>query len=52
MNLLDNGIVNVRYMVENVNASVELYIKYLGFTLLTDASPAFAAVKKGNLSCF
>lgn len=41
--------VNVRYIVENVDAAVEFYTKYLDFTLLTNASPAFADVTRGNL---
>jgi len=41
--------VNVRYMVEDVDAAIEFYTKYLGFTLGTNASPAFADVTKGNL---
>jgi catechol 2,3-dioxygenase-like lactoylglutathione lyase family enzyme len=41
--------VNVRYMVEDVDAAVEFYTKYLGFTLGTNASPAFADVTRGNL---
>ena len=42
-------IVNVRYMVDNVDEAVDFYIKLLGFALLTSASPAFADVKRGNL---
>jgi catechol 2,3-dioxygenase-like lactoylglutathione lyase family enzyme len=41
--------VNVRYMVEDVDAAIEFYTKYLGFTLGTNASPAFADVTRGNL---
>jgi catechol 2,3-dioxygenase-like lactoylglutathione lyase family enzyme len=41
--------VNVRYMVEDVDAAVEFYTKHLGFTLGTNAAPAFADVSKGNL---
>jgi predicted enzyme related to lactoylglutathione lyase len=41
--------VNVRYMVEDVDASIEFYKKHLGFTLGINASPAFAEVMKGNL---
>jgi catechol 2,3-dioxygenase-like lactoylglutathione lyase family enzyme len=41
--------VNVRYMVEDVNASIEFYTKQLGFKLGTNASPAFAEVTKDNL---
>jgi catechol 2,3-dioxygenase-like lactoylglutathione lyase family enzyme len=41
--------VNVRYMVDNVDASIAFYTKMLGFELLTNAAPAFADVKRGNL---
>jgi len=41
--------VNVRYMVDDVDASIEFYTKHLGFTLGTNASPAFADVTRGNL---
>ena len=42
-------IVNVRYMVDDVDESIAFYTKHLGFELLTSASPAFADVKRGNL---
>ena len=42
-------IVNVRYMVDDVDESIAFYTKLLGFELLTSASPAFADVKRGNL---
>jgi catechol 2,3-dioxygenase-like lactoylglutathione lyase family enzyme len=41
--------VNVRYMVDDVDSAVEFYTKHLGFTLGTNAAPAFADVTKGNL---
>lgn len=41
--------VNVRYMVEDVEAAIAFYTKYLGFTLGTNAAPAFADVTRGNL---
>lgn len=41
--------VNIRYMVDDVDASIEFYTKYLGFTLGTNSSPAFADVTRGNL---
>jgi catechol 2,3-dioxygenase-like lactoylglutathione lyase family enzyme len=46
---MNNNQVNVRYMVEDVDASIEFYTKYLGFTLGINASPAFADVTRGNL---
>ena len=41
--------VNVRYMVEDVEESIKFYTKYLGFTLGTNSSPAFADVTRENL---
>lgn len=41
--------VNVRYIVKDVNASIEFYTTHLGFTLGINASPAFADVTRGNL---
>jgi len=45
----DDETVNVRYMVDDVDESIEFYTKVLGFELLTSASPAFADVRRGNL---
>ena len=44
-----NEIVNVRYMVNDVDESIVFYTKLLGFELLTNAAPAFADVKRGSL---
>jgi catechol 2,3-dioxygenase-like lactoylglutathione lyase family enzyme len=41
--------VNVRYMVDDVDAAVAWYTKHLGFTLLSNAAPAFADVTLGSL---
>jgi catechol 2,3-dioxygenase-like lactoylglutathione lyase family enzyme len=41
--------INVRYMVDDVEASIAFYTKVLGFELLSSAAPAFADVKRGNL---
>ena len=41
--------VNVRYMVDDVDASIAFYTTHFGFTLLTSAAPAFADVKRGQL---
>ncbi len=41
--------VSVRYMIDDVKAAIDFYTRYLGFTVESDSSPAFAAVKRGNL---
>lgn len=42
-------LVNVRYMVDDVDAAIGFYTKHLGFTLRMSAAPAFADVVCGNL---
>jgi catechol 2,3-dioxygenase-like lactoylglutathione lyase family enzyme len=44
-----NEIVNVRYMVNDVDESIAFYTKFLGFHILTNFAPAFADVQRGNL---
>jgi catechol 2,3-dioxygenase-like lactoylglutathione lyase family enzyme len=46
---MDEGVVSVRYMVEDVEASIAFYSEHFGFALLSSAAPAFADVKRGNL---
>src|SRR5262252_305476 len=41
--------VNVRYMVHDVDAAIAWYTKHLGFTVLSNAAPAFADVTLGSL---
>src|SRR5690349_21714477 len=41
--------INVRYMVHDVEASIDFYTTHLGFELLTSAAPAFADVARGAL---
>jgi catechol 2,3-dioxygenase-like lactoylglutathione lyase family enzyme len=41
--------VNVRYMVDDVEASVAFYTTHLGFTLISKTLPAFADVARGDL---
>jgi catechol 2,3-dioxygenase-like lactoylglutathione lyase family enzyme len=40
---------SVRYLVDDVQAAIDFYITHLGFTLNTDATPAFADVVRGPL---
>ena len=41
--------VNVRYMVRDTKESIDFYTRHLGFELISDQSPAFADVKRGDL---
>ena len=41
--------VNVRYMVDDVEAALDFYTGHLGFETRTNAAPAFADVTRGNL---
>lgn len=41
--------VNVRYLVDDVEAALAFYTKHFGFEVLNDYSPAFADVQRGNL---
>lgn len=40
---------SVRYLVSDVDAAVAFYTEHLGFTLNTNAAPAFADVIRGPL---
>lgn len=46
---MDTDLVNVRYMVHDVEASIDFYTSLLGFELLSSAAPAFADVRRGSL---
>jgi len=41
--------VNVRYMVDDVEAALAFYTTHLGFTLISKTLPAFADVARGDL---
>ncbi len=43
------AMVNVRYMVDDVDAAIEFYTTHLGFTVRSSAAPAFADVVRGGL---
>jgi glyoxylase I family protein len=45
----DMNAVRVRYMVNDINASVSFYSKYLGFEVKPGATPNFAMLSRGNL---
>ena len=44
-----NEMVNVRYMVDDVEDAIAFYTKFLGFEVLTSSAPAFASVTRGSL---
>ena len=46
---MPDEIVNVRYMVDDVDNAVDFYTTHFGFTLRSSAAPAFADVVRGNL---
>jgi len=46
---MPEDIVNVRYMVDDVDGAVDFYTRHFGFTLGTNAAPAFADVFRGHL---
>lgn len=43
------AVVNVRYMVDDVEAAIAFYTQHLGFKVLTRTLPAFADVQRGDL---
>ncbi len=44
-----DGLVNVRYLVDDVQTALDFYTTHLGFELRSSAAPAFADVTRGNL---
>jgi catechol 2,3-dioxygenase-like lactoylglutathione lyase family enzyme len=46
---MQQDLVNIRYMIDDVDAAIAFYTTHLGFTLERNASPAFASVTRGNL---
>src|SRR4051794_32198988 len=42
-------IVNVRYMVDDVQAAIDFYTGHLGFEVSSNMAPAFAAIRRGAL---
>ena len=44
-----DDMVNVRYMVDDVDAAVDFYTRHFGFTVRSNAAPAFADVVRGKL---
>lgn len=46
---MSNQYASVRYLVDDVRAAVDFYTVHFGFTVNTDAAPAFADVVRGPL---
>ncbi|MDO8324471.1 MAG: VOC family protein [Phenylobacterium sp.] len=46
---MSESVVNVRYMVSDVQEAADWYVGLMGFSRLPNASPAFAAVERGPL---
>ena len=46
---MPDELVNVRYMVDDVERAVAFYTAHFGFTVRSNAAPAFADVVRGNL---
>src|SRR3954452_15733827 len=46
---MPDPLVNVRYMVDDVDSAIVFYTTHFGFTVRTSAAPAFADVVRGNL---
>lgn len=42
-------VVSVRYIVDDVAASIDFYTRHLGFVVDMDATPGFAALSRGAL---
>jgi catechol 2,3-dioxygenase-like lactoylglutathione lyase family enzyme len=45
----DDDLVNVRYMVDDVDAAIAFYTTHFSFTVRSNAAPAFADVVRGHL---
>ena len=46
---MSDDVVNVRYMVDDVEAAIAFYTTHFGFTLRSNMAPAFADVVRGPL---
>ena len=47
--MLADEMVHVRYLVDDVDEAIAFYTKLLGFEVISNAAPAFADVRRGNL---
>ena len=46
---MPESVVNVRYMVDDVEAAIAFYTTHFGFTLRSNMAPAFADIVRGPL---
>ena len=46
---MTDDLVSVRYIVDDVEASIAFYTGHFGFTVMSSAAPAFADVVRGRL---
>ena len=46
---MSDDLVSVRYIVDDVEASIAFYTRHFGFTVMSSAAPAFADVVRGRL---
>jgi catechol 2,3-dioxygenase-like lactoylglutathione lyase family enzyme len=46
---MPDDLVSVRYIVDDVDAAIDFYTEHFGFTVLSNAAPAFADVVRGRL---
>jgi len=46
---MSESLVNLRYMVSDVQESVDWYVRHFGFAVQLNAAPAFASVERGPL---
>jgi catechol 2,3-dioxygenase-like lactoylglutathione lyase family enzyme len=46
---MSDEMVSVRYLVDDVAASIDFYTHHFGFTAVMNAAPAFADVQRGSL---
>jgi catechol 2,3-dioxygenase-like lactoylglutathione lyase family enzyme len=46
---MPDDLVNVRYMVDDVETAIDFYTTHFGFTVRSSHTPAFADVVRGNL---
>ena len=46
---MPDQLVSVRYMVDDVDTAIDFYTRHFGFTVRSNAAPAFADIVRGQL---